>query len=50
MIHASSPQAKGRVERMNRTLRNRLIKEMRLEAIGIEQANEFMTGSLQSAF
>ena len=45
MIHASSPQAKGRVERMNRTLQDRLIKEMRLEAInGIEQANEFMTG------
>ncbi|MFW2068237.1 ISNCY family transposase, partial [Acinetobacter johnsonii] len=37
---ANSPQAKGRVERANRTLQDRLIKEMRLEGISsIEQAN-----------
>ena len=29
-IHAHSPQAKGRVERANQTLQDRLIKEMRL--------------------
>ena len=32
-IHARSPQAKGRVERANRTLRDRLVKEMRLRGI-----------------
>ena len=29
-IHARSPQAKGRVERANKTLQDRLVKEMRL--------------------
>lgn len=29
-IHANSPQAKGRVERANQTLQDRLVKEMRL--------------------
>jgi transposase len=33
LICANSPQAKGRVERMNRTLQNRLIKELRLHGI-----------------
>ena len=33
IIHANTPQAKGRVERVNRTLQDRLIKEMRLEGI-----------------
>lgn len=32
-IHALTPQAKGRVERANHTLQDRLIKEMRLEGI-----------------
>ncbi len=40
IIFANSPQAKGRVERANRTLQDRLIKEMRLEGIGsIAEAN-----------
>lgn len=40
LILAHSPQAKGRVERCNRTLQNRLIKEMRLLNIcSMEQAN-----------
>lgn len=40
---ASSPQAKGRVERANQTLQDRLIKEMRIANIsGIEEANEFL--------
>ena len=30
VIHANSPQAKGRVERLFRTFQDRLIKEMRL--------------------
>jgi transposase len=32
-IHAKTPQAKGRVERANQTLQDRLIKEMRLRGI-----------------
>jgi transposase len=42
-IHAHSPQAKGRVERANQTLQDRLVKEMRLEGIDtMEQANEWL--------
>jgi transposase len=40
LICANSPQAKGRVERLNRTLQDRLVKSLRLEGIsGIEAAN-----------
>ncbi|MDN5513387.1 MAG: ISNCY family transposase, partial [Acinetobacter sp.] len=43
IIFANSPQAKGRVERANRTLQDRLIKEMRLEAISsIAEANAWL--------
>lgn len=43
LIHANSPQAKGRVERVNRTLQDRLIKELRYHCIStMEQANEFL--------
>lgn len=43
LICANSPQAKGRVERANATLQDRLIKEMRLRKIsGIEAANDFL--------
>jgi len=42
LIPALSPQAKGRVERANQTLQDRLVKELRLENINtIEEANEF---------
>lgn len=44
IIHttARSPQAKGRVERVNQTLQDRLVKEMRLREIStIEEANQF---------
>src|SRR3972149_8988314 len=42
-ICANSPQAKGRVERKNRDLQNRLIKAMRLHKISsIEEANAFL--------
>lgn len=43
MIYANSPQAKGRVERANGTLQDRLVKELRLKGINtIEEANEFL--------
>ncbi len=42
IIHAYSPQAKGRVERLFGTLQDRLIKELRLAGIStIEEANRF---------
>lgn len=42
-IHADSPQAKGRIERLFRTFQDRLIKEMRLRNISsIEEANKFL--------
>lgn len=43
LILALSPQAKGKVERSNRTLQDRLVKELRLRGIStIEDANEFL--------
>jgi len=43
VIHANSPQAKGRVERSFRTLQDRLVKEMRLAGVSnVDQANEFL--------
>lgn len=48
-ISANSPQAKGRVERANNTLQNRLIKEMRLANINsIEQANQWLPGFMKT--
>lgn len=42
-IHAYSPQAKGRIERLFGTFQDRLIKEMRLAHIcNIPEANEFL--------
>jgi predicted DNA-binding protein (UPF0251 family) len=44
-IHANTPQAKGRVERANQTLQDRLVKELRLHAIcDIAAANAFLPG------
>jgi len=41
--HANSPQAKGRIERLFRTLQDRLVKEMRLRGIRtLEEANAFL--------
>ena len=41
--HAHSPQAKGRIERLFRTLQDRLVKEMRLRGIRtLEEANQFL--------
>jgi hypothetical protein len=43
VIHADSPQAKGRIERLFGTFQDRLIKEMRLAAIRtLQQANRFL--------
>lgn len=43
IICANTPQAKGRVERANRTLQDRLVKELRLAGISsIEEANEYL--------
>lgn len=43
VIHAASPQAKGRVERLFGTLQDRLVKDMRLAKISsIEEANGFL--------
>jgi transposase len=43
VIHANSPQAKGRIERQFRTLQDRLVKEMRLAGVNnVRQANEFL--------
>jgi Homeodomain-like domain len=42
-IHAHSPQAKGRVERANQTLQDRMIKEMRLAGINdMDSANAWL--------
>ena len=42
-IHANSPQAKGRVERANQTLQDRLVKEMRLAGINnMAEANAWL--------
>lgn len=47
MIHAHSPQAKGRIERLFKTFQDRLIKEMRLAGIAtMEAANRFLSGYL----
>jgi len=43
LIPAHSPQAKGRIERLNKTLQDRLVKELRLANINTpEEANTFL--------
>jgi hypothetical protein len=47
IICANSSQAKGRVERVNRTLQDRLVKELRLAKISdIESGNAFLPSFL----
>ena len=42
IICTNSPQAKGRVERVNQTLQDRLVKELRLQGISnAERANAY---------
>lgn len=44
VIHAHSPQAKGRVERLFRTLQDRLVKDLRLAGVRMpEEANRFLS-------
>jgi len=44
LILANSPQAKGRVERMNGTLQDRLVKALRLEGISdLAAANKYLS-------
>jgi hypothetical protein len=51
LILANSPQAKGRVERMNGVLQDRLVKELRLAGISDqESANRFLDGKYLRAF
>ncbi|MBU0974196.1 ISNCY family transposase [Patescibacteria group bacterium] len=48
LIFAHSAQAKGRVEKVNSTFQDRLVKEMRLEGISsIEEANKFVPGYMK---
>jgi transposase len=43
LIHANSPQAKGRIERLFQTLQDRLVKELRLAEINtLEDGNKFL--------
>jgi len=51
LILANSPQAKGRVERMNGTLQDRLVKELRLAGVSdLESANTFLDGKYLKGF
>ena len=51
LILAHSPQAKGRVERMNGVLQDRLVKALRLAGIGdLEGANRFLEEEFLPAF
>jgi len=51
LILANSPQAKGRVERMNGVLQDRLVKALRLAGISdLEKANRFLDEEYLPAF
>jgi len=48
IFYANSSQAKGRVERMNKTLQDRLVKELRLEGIDtLAAANTYLPGFME---
>ena len=48
ILCANSSQAKGRVERVNRTLQDRLVKELRLAGISsIADGNAFLPGFIE---
>jgi len=50
-IFANSPQAKGRIEKMFKTLQDRLVKELRLHNISaIEEANRYLKKQFIPAF
>jgi transposase len=49
LICANSPQAKGRVERANQTLQDRLVKALRLANVSdIKSANAFLPGFMEA--
>ena len=49
ILCANSSQAKGRIERANRTLQDRLVKELRLADVStIEAGNAFLPGFVES--
>lgn len=49
LICANSPQAKGRVEKVNQTLQDRLVKEMRLAGISsMEEGNVFVLDYMEA--
>ncbi len=49
VIHAHSPQAKGRIERLFKTLQDRLVKEMRLAGVNtVEEANASLSEYLRT--
>jgi transposase len=51
LIRAHSPQAKGRVERVNRTLQDRLVKEFtRAEISDLESANRYLEETYHMRF
>jgi transposase len=51
LILANSPQAKGRVERMNGVLQDRLVKALRLAGISdLEKANQFLEETFLNDF
>lgn len=51
VIHAHSPQAKGRAERLFETLQDRLVKELRLQGIStVEEASRFAEEVFISTF
>lgn len=48
ILCADTPQAKGRVERVNRTLQDRLVKELRLANVAtVDEANAFLPGFIE---
>ena len=51
LVFALSPQAKGRVERLFKTLQNRLVKELRLRNIStLKEANRFLEKTFIPAY
>lgn len=49
VICANTPQAKGRVERVNATLQDRLVKEMRLRGItGMAEGNAYLPSFIEA--
>lgn len=51
LIFALSPQAKGRVERLFKTLQDRLVKELRIRNISsIEKANRFLEQTFLASY